>query len=221
MKLKYTVLLLALAASTGAASAASIYVNFNGSQAGGGAATGSPFGIPAASWTNTGNVATNAVGIIVGTGSTLTWASANTWGDNVAPSTANESVFGGYLDDSAGGSPSMTLTGLTAEFGGSLYNITIYSFSDAPANPTGSFILNGGAPVASTSSASTGALTGNYGVTTFSGVSGNSFTIAGVVSPNTTGRDTISGFSVVAVPEPSGALLPGLAGFALILRRRK
>lgn len=219
MKLKYT--LLALAGLTLSAQAA-VYVNFNGAQAGGGVATGDPFGVPTALWANTGNVATDATGISVG-GANLTWASTGTWGDNVAASSGDESIYGGYLDDNNAQRPEFTLSGLTAALGGSAYTIIVYSFSDDPNNGLGNLILNGGTPTAITSSTSTGNLTGNYGITTFTGVTGDSFTVEGNVTAGSAGRPraTIAGFQVVAVPEPSSTALLGLGGLALILRRRK
>lgn len=220
MKLKHT--LFALAAMTGISQAA-VYVNFNGSQTGGGPATGSPFGVSSALWVNTGNTATNATGINAG-GATVTWASKNTWGDGSPASAGDESVYGGYLDDgvkTGGGGATFTVSGLTALFGSGPYTITVYSFSDDTTNPMGTLTLNGGASTAITGSPSTGTLTGTYGITTFTGVTGDSFTILGAVSSGTApqNRSTISGFSVI--PEPSSAALLGLGGLALVLRRRK
>ena len=47
---------------------------------------------------------------------------------------------------------------------------------------------------------------------------GDTLTISGT---NSGGRSVLSGFQVVAVPEPSSAALLGLGGLALIVRRRK
>ncbi|MFD2158577.1 PEP-CTERM sorting domain-containing protein [Rubritalea tangerina] len=53
---------------------------------------------------------------------------------------------------------------------------------------------------------------------TFGTFSGDTLTISG---SNVGGRATLSGFQIVAIPEPSSTTLVGLAALALILRRRK
>ena len=220
MNIKHT--LLALVAMTSAASAASIYVNFNGNGSGG-PATGSPFGVPASDWVNAAG-SSNSGGIAVGSGSaTLTWTSgAGTWGKTGA-TTDEESVYRGFLNENNYGAPSFTVSGLDTEFGGQSYKIIIYGYSDDSRNGKPSqFTLNGGSTVyESTVTSSTGGLPGYYLETTFDNVSGDTFTINAVLDGDANRRSTIAGFTVVAVPEPSSAALLGLAGLALILRRRK
>ncbi len=154
---------------------------------------------------------------------TVAWSSANTWSDGDTPSTDDESVYGGYLDDGGLGSnvPSVTITGLTAEFGGLAYNVTVYGFSDNPANSVGSYDI-GGISVAAVSSASTGTLTGNYGIATLNGVTGDSLTITGFNTDNSRAmRETISGIVITPVPEPSGVALLSLGALGFFMRRRR
>jgi len=199
-------------------SQAAVYVNFTGSRVGGGNASGDPFGVTTSQWVNASG-ATNADGINAA-GTIVTWSSPNTWGDDQNGNEGDETVYGGYLDDggNSGNFASFTVSGLTAALGGKNYNITVYHFSDNPSNGIGEFTSTAGTPT-TIQEASTGALTGNYGTSTISNVSGDSFTFSGV--SGSSGRETISGFTVVAVPEPSSVILLGLGGFALILRRRK
>ncbi len=202
---------------------AAIYINFDGrdTTGGGGPATGSPFGIDSSMWTNTGNLASSA-GISVGA-TTVSWSSANTWSDDNAPSTDDESVYGGYLDDGGTGTnvPTVTISGLTAEFGGGAYNVTVYGFSDNPSNTVGTYDI-GGVSVDAVASPSTGSLTGNYGIATLNGVTGDTLTITGFNTDNSRNRrETISGIVITPVPEPSGAALLGLGCLVALMRRKR
>lgn len=216
---------LAALAAMASVSQAAVYVNFDGRDdagTGGGPATGAPFGIDSSQWTNTGNLASSP-GMSVGDASTVEWSSGNTWSDDNPPSTDDESVYGGYLDDGGTGStaPTVIFTGLTAEFGGAAYNVTLYGFSDSPDNTVGTYDI-GGTSVDAVASPSTGDLTGNYGIATLNGVTGDSLTIAGFNTDSSRDRrETISGITITPVPEPSGVALLGLGGLGFLMRRRR
>ena len=62
---------------------------------------------------------------------------------------------------------------------------------------------------------------GNYIV--FENITANNIRIrsAGNSDPEDFGRGPLNAFQVITVPEPSGAMLIGLAGVTLLLRRRK
>jgi hypothetical protein len=233
MKVKHT--LLALAAMTCAAQAAVIAVNFKGKSNTAVPGGTSPFGIDAASWVNVANTVSGSV--TVGTQATLNWDAKSTWNGSGTPSTDEEYVYKGYLDDRArdnlgNAGAQIEVTGLDAEFGsGQAYKITIYGFSDNPDNDgIPEYVLNpdsidangitGGTSELGTLTLATG-LTGRYIVTTFDNVTGDDFIVVGKQLAANKTRETISGFTVETVPEPSALALLGLGGLGLFIRRRK
>ncbi|NWK55058.1 PEP-CTERM sorting domain-containing protein [Verrucomicrobiaceae bacterium N1E253] len=69
-----------------------------------------------------------------------------------------------------------------------------------------------------TTSTTSGSAVTNANYASFGTFTGDTLTISGT---NNGGRAVLSGFQIVAVPEPSSAALLGLGGLALILHRRK
>lgn len=69
-----------------------------------------------------------------------------------------------------------------------------------------------------TTAPTSGAAVPDANYATFGTFSGDTLTLSGDAI---VGRAVISGFQIVAVPEPSSTVLLGLGGLALILRRRK
>lgn len=247
MKLNTTILAV-LTASIGAASAASISVNFSENSANqnwnsvediGPVSvstsyfnnTNDPTGGPAN--THTGSLGTGTLGDLVDStgvsaaGTVVTYSSSGAW-YNTAGTASNEAKLQvGYLDDGAGG-VNISMSNIPyaqydvylilASGQGDTYRSLGF---DVNGSATGNVDAYGflGSDAANTSwTEATDTTRGNYILVT--GQTASTLTIQGQ-ERNLTERGSIAGFQVVEVPEPSSAALLGLGGLALILRRRK
>jgi len=181
----------------------------------------------------------------VATGITLSFDTGDTWNTdlNEADSTDHK-LFKRYFDDAgpASGQPYVNVSGITDAALG--YTVVIYLASDA-ANAgsdvqmgdiwlqdqqadAGAMILsNGGAKLAPMLLGDS--YTGSY-IDATSGTAGNYIVFAGLTSTDFTlrgdksatgARVGFAGMQIITVPEPSSAAMLGLAGLALIFRRRK
>lgn len=153
---------------------------------------------------------------------TRMWSQSGSANRTVALEDPNGDMMDGHFEGWTPTQISLTVSGLADDF--SAYDVFLYVGDDAGGR-TGSFSINGGAPVTFTSQLFTGTYTevtspgqaGNY--IRFSGITGDSFTIVGG-GDNTSNRTGIRGIEVTNVPEPTSALLLG-SGALLLLRRRR
>ena len=235
MKLK--IALLAAAATTSLSSAASIGVNFTESIAGHASqhmAAGTVAGLEAQSnWNETGGTGGMVSSLVdsagATTGAAVTWSAGTgggVWGDSGANVDAvngvgNAQLRRGYIDDN-GTSP---ITFSVANVPYPMYDLILYYATDTP----GAQHLQGVTANGSFArpDATTGALYSEnsaYDSTNTArifGLTGDLTATMDARNTNETGRATIAGFQIVAVPEPSSTLLVGLSGLALLMRRRK
>lgn len=212
--------MLALAATAGATSAASLAINFDGR--GDVLAAGDPFGIADSDWNNLGGASGTSVAVTADDSSaaTVTWANGGEWSSG-ASTTGDESVLKGYLDDwdtqDGSNTPQVTLSGLNT-FAPSGYTVTAYYTTDGVSASFDAGSIGGaGADTVSDITVSAGTSQSQ----TWNFVSGDSFTLVIGDDTRSNGRATFSGITVTTIPEPSSAALIGLGGLALILRRRK
>lgn len=226
MKLKHTIF--ALAAMTGAATAATISVNFTEGNANQQIASSTTAGIDVQSnWNNTTGGGGTAGSLIDSTGSTttasITWVSGGLWHDDSANTDAtngvgNAQIARGYLDDGNGGTGvDFTVSGIPF----ANYTAIIYLATDTAGGAYNAFDVNGGS-YSTTGTKDRYSGQPNWDATnsiTVTGLSGN-LVVDGLPRATTT-RASIAGIQIVQVPEPSSAALLGLGGLALILRRRK
>ncbi len=222
-----------------ASNAQSISVSFAGDNGGGTGfqiAAGQTAGVsPANDWED----ATGASGAITtASGAGVTWASNNTWGGSGATSD-DEAMVNGWLDDGGPGA-SVQITGITYP----LYDVYVYGSSDAgnegrgwTTNVNGTDYYSGGSFAALTpngsffSNAYVDASGAGDEPTYFkiSGLSGDTLDLlgsrdtAGPALPNgiTDYRAAISGFQIVAVPEPVSGMLALTALIGLLGFRRR
>jgi hypothetical protein len=233
MKLNTTILAV-LTATIGAASAATISINFRENNNNQVMDPGTTAGLDVQSnWNNTdGSTASTMGSLIDSTGvvttASVTWeTTGGLWGDGTANTDANAGVGDaqlrrGYLDDN--GAITFSMSGITY----ASYDVIVYYSSGDTGNKQFQATTIGGTTLLPTAAAGANnkyATNPNWDDTntvTFSALSGASFS-GSVAARNTvgTGRGTIAGIQVVEVPEPSSAALLGLGGLALILRRRK
>ncbi|MDB4141870.1 PEP-CTERM sorting domain-containing protein [Akkermansiaceae bacterium] len=235
MKLK--IALLAAAATTSLSSAASIGVNFMETIANHPnqqLASGTSAGLePQKNWNNTGGVSGMVSSLVDSAGATtgaeVTWSAGTgggVWGDGGANVDANNGVGNaqlrrGYLDDN-GTSP---ITFSVADVPYPMYDLIVYYSTDTlGAQQFQGVTANGSF---ARPDATTGALYSEnsaYDSTNTArifGLTGDLTATMDARNTSGTGRATIAGFQIVAVPEPSSTLLVGLSGLALLMRRRK
>lgn len=221
-----------------------IGINFVGGQGGGGpVGPGEVAGAaPQQNWNNLELEIGGAAGMVDDTGAATTlaveWSSANTWGGTAPGTTGDDHMMNGWLDDGGDGL-TVTVTGVPY----AAYNVYVYGTSDAGNAGRhmgfdlqaggGSKVLDAGPwedPVNADGSYYVGQVAGNDGVTPnpsyllFTNVTDSAFTIQGIRDLDVGRRSPVSGFQVVAVPEPASAVLSGL-GLILLLfwgwRQRK
>jgi hypothetical protein len=234
-------LLIALAA-TAAAQAATVSWNYDRFGTVSGSAVAGV--VPVANWNNSwpSNPTTDLVDDSgAGTTIDLSYTSFNTWsiqGSDPgldADGSSNSRLLNGYLNAGpAGWGPPVTASSITlSQISYANYNIIIYFSADAAGREgqvsngaTTYYFSSLGAPsiaganatLTQTNSTSNSDYAGaNYAV--FTGLSGASQTLTVQMRDNDEWGG-IAGFQVVAVPEPSAALLGGLGLLALLRRRR-
>jgi len=222
----HTSILAVIAATVGAASAATVSVNFTNGAGNQQIADTTPAGIGGLThWNNVSPESGSSNTLIdsdgAASGITVTWAAATTWGDADATADANAGIGNAqlvrqYLDDGAPG-VNIKASGMTG-----LYDVTIYLSTDGN-NPMTfvPFTVNG------VEYTTTGTYSGYGEGFTFG--ENNTIIVKGLSGPLDIQGDTragssrgsVAGIQITAVPEPSSAALLGLGGLALILRRRK
>ncbi len=193
--------------------------------------------VPVANWSNSfpSNPVTN---LVDDTGATTTLdistASFNTFriqGSQPAvdgDGTYNKKLLNGYLNSGNAQSPASSSVAIS-QIPYAQYNIIVYFSSDVAGRAgtvtdgttTYDFATLGPASISGsnavlTQTTSTGGTNPGANYAIFSGLTGASQT----VSANIPAFGGIAGFQVVAVPEPSAALLGGLGLFGLLRRRR-
>ncbi|MFC4992321.1 PEP-CTERM sorting domain-containing protein [Rubritalea tangerina] len=195
-----------------------------------------PTNISGTNWNHTANNASGTINnLIDDTGASttvsLSYSSQNTWSNNAGTANNNKKLSVGYLDDSGAG-PNITLTGLSS-LGGSSYNVYIILGSDSGNGGTYTsedITLNGVGIIGQSFTAlghhafgagsapwiqATASVTGDYILG-----SANTDTLT-ITNAGGTGRGSIAGVIVEAVPEPSSTALLGIAGCLLVIRRRR
>lgn len=157
-------------------------------------------------------------------GATVNWSSSNVWGDGEANVDAsagvgNAQVARGYLDDGGEGAD-WTVTGIPY----ANYTAIIYHSTDAAGGEYRPTTVNG-TEYATTGDKARYGGNSNWDATnsiTVTGLSGD--LVVDNLNRDGGNRASIAGFQIVetaTIPEPSGSALIGLAGLALIFRRRK
>ena len=168
------------------------------------------------------------------TAASVEWSGANnTWGGSGA-ATADERMVNGWLDDNGNGS-TITVTGIPYD----IYDVYVYGSSDIGnagsgwnTEVNGTRYTSGGSyvdPVNASGSYFVGYVDGattddNPSYVKVSDLSGGDLTIFGARYQDPAGADfrgAVSGFQIVAVPEPSAFSLIALAGLVVLARRRR
>lgn len=139
----------------------------------------------------------------------------NGWGDGTDDAVMMEGWYGFKETES------ITFSNLATAFGGQNYNITI--FGDANSDRTMDYTIAGNtktiSDVGNYPGATSPAFVEGADFVTFTNLSGDA---AIEILGNATGsRSAINGIVITAVPEPSVFALSGLAGLALLVRRRR
>lgn len=138
----------------------------------------------------------------------------NGWGSGTDDSVMMEGWYGFRTTEN------MTISSLPSVFTTNGYNVTIYGDSDVTSR-TMNYTIAGSTKTIIDSGTFSGTFTEGSNFVTFTGLTSSNFTITGN-DADTAGRSAINGLVITAIPEPSStALLLGLGGLALILRRRR
>jgi hypothetical protein len=196
--------------------------------------------VPSANWNNlTGasgsqaNLNADINGVAVNSGASVTWASSGTWSTDDEGNTsqfvngADEKLMSGYIDVFENAPATISFSGLP----NGLADVIVYSLTAVDGRDSGNISING-VNKKSTSIISTvfvpgggpggddnvGGVPGNYNL--FPNVLVTDGTI-NISMNGQTFRTAINGIQIVAVPEPTAIGFIGLAGAALLGRRRK
>jgi hypothetical protein len=232
--------ILASVALCATASAASIALNFAenpSNQVFAGGVPIGPTGIDSANWNNTidldsGPLATGEIGARTSlnddtgasTTATVEWSSSNVYwnGDGTASDEAKLAV--GYLDDGGAGA-TFTISNIPYPE----YIAYVLFTSDSNGDYTHTDLTIAGVSYLGGDFPAHGRVTDGTGWVLADGITnGNYAMMLGLTNPTLTvsatkdaGRSPITGVIIEEVPEPSMALLIGLGGLGLLLRRRK
>lgn len=229
MKLKHT--LMAFAALTCAAHAASVSVNLGANQR---SVTKDAGVVNDSTWENINDSGGAGSALNVDSSTIdVSWVAHNIWRTNAANVTGGDQLMRGRWDSGIDGDV-ITITDINATYAN--YDVIVYYAYNQGSSHEFDLSVGGGTAVhiqhgGQNATAGASDLGINNYLTNgpsngtdpshwhrFTGLSADSITFN--VS-NRSGRTGFTGFQIVQVPEPSSAALLGLGGLALILRRRK
>lgn len=173
---------------------------------------------------------------------------ANTWRSGAGNGTANDTLMNGYLDD---GNDDQPFVNISLANSVTSATVVLYFHGDVAAGAVGRYWLeewtdplvagtvitdqvgilandwdgtfNSAGTFGQTAAPGNVDVTANSNYIVFENITANNIRIrsAGNADPEDFGRGPLNAFQVITIPEPSGALLFGLAGAVLALRRRK
>ena len=173
---------------------------------------------------------------------------ANTWRSGAGNATANDTLMNGYLDD---GNDNQPFVNISLADSVTSATVVLYFHGDVAAGAVGRYWIeewtdsltegtvitdqvgilandwdgtfNSAGVFGQTATPINVDVTANSNYIVFENITANNIRIraAGNRDPEDFGRGPLNAFQVITIPEPSGALLFGLAGAVLALRRRK
>jgi PEP-CTERM motif len=218
----------ALTLAMPAAHAATISIDFIGLATTAMSTTESAGVIPVANWNSFFGISQPTPQSLINdsgatTGASVTWAvnGNHHWVPTTADTAGDSRMMRGYLDPSSTGT--VTIANLPSLFTSTGYEVYVYFDGDNGANVRGAnYEIN------SVVKSFTDLANSNFGGTfiegtnyhRFTSLNASSFTLTATATTGGALRAPINGIQIVAVPEPSAALLGGLGLLALLRRRR-
>ncbi len=227
---------IALPLLLGAAQAASIGINFGAGRAGASLdPTTSAGAVPQTNWNNAAGASGGPLALNddagAASGASVTWATDEEWSDG-SPTDGNGQLLLGWISENGDPGSTVSITGIPYPE----YSLYVYMHHDRTNEDTIFGEVGGAFPdftlietdldngvdetlssVTLVQQTTSGAGEGNYAV--FSGLTAANLDLT--MSVGIGQRAPINGIQIVAIPEPSGAALLGLAGLTLLLRRRR
>ena len=236
MTLKTALFAFAFAAMSSAASAASIGISFGADAAGGGnpnLAPGDSVGvISAVNWNNANGVAGTINGAVdssgAATGLDVTWASDESWSYGTPLGSTDAKLMSGWISmNTTDKDGTVNISSIPY----ALYDLYIYSAHDRVDTTTRFTETNGAfseftiieditvASLAADPFVYNNAAGGPGNYVRLPNMTADTLNIV-FDNPNSN-RAGFAGFQIVEIPEPSSAILFGLSGLALVMRRRR